>query len=58
MEIPGYGDLCVTRESDMPGSGKRFQGAFDGYAKFLRDGDLASALGAGEIARAGRGSGR
>jgi len=37
----------------MPGSGKRFQGAFDGYAKFLRDGDLASALGAGEIARAG-----
>jgi len=37
----------------MPGSGEGFQGALDGYAKFLRHRDSASALGAGEIARAG-----
>jgi len=43
MEIPGYGDLCVTRESGMPGSGEGLQGALDGYAKFLRHRDLAPA---------------
>ena len=38
----------------MPGSGKRFQGALDGYAKFLRHRDSAPARQRPRLARRAR----